>query len=267
MIRFIEQRLDLVHLPFSINGIGINEPSAPNLVDRPGTGDWMLMLFHKPCFLRIKETLVPYPAGTLCLWDPKDYQYYGNADRHWLHSWIHVQGHLAEELLQNSGIFPCKPLQLKDNSFFTEILNLLFKEVRLQPHPDNLIQQNLFHNLLRHIARDCFHSLPAIPSRLLKVKTYIDTHTTTAQHLASLARMAGMSIPHFSALFKKNFGFPPIEYSIRQRLNHARFLLCNSALPITEVAEQTGYENIFSFSRQFRQYLGTSPRHYRQEQR
>jgi len=263
MIRFIEQRFDLAHLPFYVNGIGIHEPAAPAAVNRPGTGDWMLMLFHTPCLLKFDGTPEPYPENTFCLWGPHDHQYYGNPEKRWEHSWIHIQGRLVKELFLNDSLFPCSPVQLADPSFFTDILTALYKEARLQTHPDALIQENLFQNLLRSIARDLFQNKPPPPEKLLQSKIFIDRHAGQAHTLKELAAHAGMSVPHYCAQFKKHFGMSPIDYSIHQRLQNACYLLSDPARSIGSIAEQTGYNDIYQFSRQFKKMFGLSPRNCR----
>jgi AraC-like DNA-binding protein len=81
--------------------------------------------------------------------------------------------------------------------------------------------------------------------------------------LRRLAAEAGMSITHFSALFRRRTGFSPIDYLIRQRVRQAGRLLDGTTLSIREIAEQVGYDDPYYFSRCFRRVMGCSPRDYR----
>lgn len=85
-----------------------------------------------------------------------------------------------------------------------------------------------------------------------------------AHRLEELAAAAGLSVAHYSALFRRETGFAPIDYLIRQRVQHACRLLDATNLPVAEVAAQTGYEDPYYFTRCFRRVMGRSPRAYRQ---
>ncbi len=262
MIRFIEQRFDLDELPFHVNGIGIHETMAPGIIDRPGTGDWLIILFHGSIVMQHKGRERAYGKNTFVIWGPRVWQFYGNPKKHWPHSWIHVQGTMVENQLLGESLHSNQPISLDAEEPFTKILSDLYTEVRLEAHPDYTIQQNLFQNLLRTVVRSSHLDTVRIPGKLLKVKRHIDTHTDTAHSLAELAHMANMSASHFSAEFKRFIGTPPVEYSIRQRLQQARYLLSDPSIPIAEIAERTGYFDIYQFSKQFKKHMGTSPRNY-----
>lgn len=78
-----------------------------------------------------------------------------------------------------------------------------------------------------------------------------------------VARSAGKSVSHLRELFRKATGLSPKKYQMRARLVRAGKLLRETSLSIGEIAEQTGFESIFSFSRRFRKLLGISPSEYR----
>ncbi|HVT72075.1 MAG TPA: AraC family transcriptional regulator [Lacunisphaera sp.] len=81
--------------------------------------------------------------------------------------------------------------------------------------------------------------------------------------LRQLAAAAGMSVTHFSALFRRRTGFSPVDFLIRQRVRQAGQLLDGTSLSVREIAEQVGYEDPYYFSRCFRRVMGCSPRAYR----
>jgi transcriptional regulator GlxA family with amidase domain len=47
------------------------------------------------------------------------------------------------------------------------------------------------------------------------------------------------------------------------RIRHASFLLTHSLLPITEVAEQAGFQNVRTFNRNFKALTSLTPKEYR----
>lgn len=82
--------------------------------------------------------------------------------------------------------------------------------------------------------------------------------------LAELAREVSMSPYHFSRMFKTSTGFPPHQYIMRQRIERAKALLCNTDLPVGVIAREVGFANHSHFAQQFRRLVGVSPRSFRQ---
>ncbi|HEU5079087.1 MAG TPA: AraC family transcriptional regulator [Opitutaceae bacterium] len=81
--------------------------------------------------------------------------------------------------------------------------------------------------------------------------------------LPELAEAAGLSVPHFVVLFKRQCGYAPIDFVIRQRIRLSCRLLDMTSLTISSVAEQVGFKDPYYFSRCFNSIMGSSPRSYR----
>jgi AraC-like DNA-binding protein len=81
--------------------------------------------------------------------------------------------------------------------------------------------------------------------------------------LRELATAAGVSVTHYSAIFRRHTGFSPIDYLIRLRVQHACWLLDTTRMSVGEVAEQCGYRDPYYFTRCFRRVMGCAPRTYR----
>lgn len=77
-----------------------------------------------------------------------------------------------------------------------------------------------------------------------------------------VARQAGLSPAHFSRLFRRVTGQTFQDYLISLRLSHARQLLLEGALSITEVARESGFQDPYYFSRLFHRRVGCSPTEY-----
>lgn len=85
--------------------------------------------------------------------------------------------------------------------------------------------------------------------------------------LEALASAAGMSITHFSVLFRQHTGFAPIDFLIRLRVKNACRLLDTTDLSVSEIAAEVGYQDPYYFTRCFRRVMGHSPRKYRMVQK
>lgn len=75
---------------------------------------------------------------------------------------------------------------------------------------------------------------------------------------------SGLSKRQLQRQFKEHLGQTPVEYLVAQRLAHARRLLAETDLQVTDIAMACGYEATDHFSRSFRKLFGVAPRHYAQ---
>ena len=89
---------------------------------------------------------------------------------------------------------------------------------------------------------------------------YIEKHfldkKITAKELTSCCTI---SYPYIKKLFVKKFGVPPIKYSIQLKINYACDLLKSELYTISQISEMCAYNDIYFFSRQFKEYMGLSP--------
>jgi AraC-like DNA-binding protein len=88
-----------------------------------------------------------------------------------------------------------------------------------------------------------------------------------ARALSGLVRQSGYHPDHFARLFRQATGVSPRDFVVRARLEKAEMLLRESELSVTEVAERLGYQNVYFFSRQFKEKLGRPPSEYRRGRR
>jgi AraC family transcriptional regulator len=94
------------------------------------------------------------------------------------------------------------------------------------------------------------------------VAAYVDEHLADEIPLATLAQMARLSSFHFCRAFKQSFGVPPHRYHIARRIEHAKALLVNSGMSVTEIGLETGFKETSSFSATFRKLTGITPTGY-----
>lgn len=99
--------------------------------------------------------------------------------------------------------------------------------------------------------------------RTARVRDLINRTPTRAYRLDELATAAGLSVPHFSLLFRKLTGYAPIDFLIRQRIRTACQLLDSTEAGIAAVAAEVGFHDPYYFSRCFRRVMGCSPVAYR----
>ena len=100
------------------------------------------------------------------------------------------------------------------------------------------------------------------PRALQRVREHVERLEGTIS-LHELAATAGLSASHFARAFKQSEGTSPHRYVVNRRLQQALQLLARTELPLSEIANATGFADQSHFSRQFRKHIGVTPSSYR----
>lgn len=74
-----------------------------------------------------------------------------------------------------------------------------------------------------------------------------------------IANIASLSEFHFIRCFKSCFGLSPYQYLLKIRVDKAKELLKMNHGNITEIAADTGFTDVFMFSKVFKKQTGVSP--------
>lgn len=97
---------------------------------------------------------------------------------------------------------------------------------------------------------------------MLNIKSYIDGNYTQKITLETLSEQFYVSRFYIEKNFKKYFGIPTIKYYNRVRFEKACHMLSRGKR-VSDISEKLGFDNIFSFSRFFKNICGISPSEYR----
>ena len=81
--------------------------------------------------------------------------------------------------------------------------------------------------------------------------------------LARLAEEHDISVSHLQKLFKQIYGVPVYHYIKEYRLEQAAVELVQTAKPVTQIAQNIGYDNASKFSECFKKRYGLTPSQYR----
>jgi AraC-like DNA-binding protein len=106
-------------------------------------------------------------------------------------------------------------------------------------------------------------SMAELHPRLAAAVRYLDERPQDDVGAAELARAAGTSYSHLSALFRGRFGCAPLQYHRNRRMQRAQTLLADPYLSVGEVAFQLGFADLNYFVRTFRKTFGISPARWR----
>ena len=82
--------------------------------------------------------------------------------------------------------------------------------------------------------------------------------------LEEYAKLCHRSLSSFKREFQAQFNESPGKWLVQKRLEYASSLLRGSKLNVTEIAFESGFEDVSHFSRVFKVRFGTSPVVYRE---
>lgn len=83
--------------------------------------------------------------------------------------------------------------------------------------------------------------------------------------LEEYAKLCHRSLSSFKREFQAQFRETPGKWLMQRRLDYAAMLLRNSQMNVTEIAFESGFEDVSHFSRVFKDRFGVPPIAYRQE--
>jgi AraC family transcriptional regulator, arabinose operon regulatory protein len=240
---------------------GVREWMPPRVLDRQqGTDDWMIMAFNHAVEAGADGGSVAVPAGTLMVWRPLSPQRYGSNVRSWCHSWIHCDGAALPTWIDAIGLPVDVPISGIDPRWLERLILAIHEELRSQARPDPEILRNHLHTFVRQVARAA-HGTRAgsLPPGLLLVRRHLEECFAAPQRLELLAEVAGCSVAHLTAGFRRHFGCSPIAHLINVRLQTAHMLLRDRNLPVAEAAGMVGYDDYHHFTKLFRRRFGHPP--------
>ncbi len=99
---------------------------------------------------------------------------------------------------------------------------------------------------------------------LLKLDDYMTEHYCDMDfNYSKLIELSGLSYSYFKKLFIDKYGYPPVKYITRLKINRACELLKTQKFSVSEIANMCGFENIYYFSNVFKKQIGVSPKNYK----
>jgi AraC family transcriptional regulator len=139
----------------------------------------------------------------------------------------------------------------------------------LLPHEDpadrlyaEALGVTICHHLMRYYAgKPRFQSPPRHvgSAALERAMDYLHAHWSEDVSLMVLAESAGMSMAHFSRLFRQKLGVSPHQYLIRLRCEKACEMLRRGRLTVAEIAQNVGFFDQSHLTRHFKRQYRMTP--------
>ncbi|WP_168119649.1 AraC family transcriptional regulator [Paenibacillus sp. HB172176] len=125
-------------------------------------------------------------------------------------------------------------------------------------------QRILFLDILLQIISDLRSQIVSSDTNVVIENTidYMVNHYNENITVEELAKLAGLSVSHYTRLFKKYVNNSPIHYLTQLRMDRAKELLTLSDYKLKALAQSIGYSDELYFSRLFKKFVGISPSQY-----
>lgn len=134
---------------------------------------------------------------------------------------------------------------------------------------DAMVRQLTIHLLRSHLtvrkpARIELSRAGPVDRRLRRAIEFMHDNFSRELALEEIAAAAYLSEYHFARLFKQITGVTPHVYLANLRIERARKMLAETAMPIIEIAATVGYQSQSHFTKIFKSITGFTPRAYRE---
>lgn len=96
-----------------------------------------------------------------------------------------------------------------------------------------------------------------------KANGFIQRNCDRAINTEEVAKYVGYSTNYFVSIYKSVSEISPIAYHEKLRIEKAKNFILSTDLSMSEIADELGFDNLYSFSRYFKRLTKLSPLEYR----
>lgn len=145
------------------------------------------------------------------------------------------------------------------NEFFAQ-----FEHLRVNPRQDELKEfiTKFYSELCAHIAKSAQKN--SCETAVLMQAFVKENYHDPEMSLKLLAEVFHSNVSVLSKMFKTQLNINFSDYLLNIRIEHAKLLLSETDMAITQISEKVGYQNYISFKRAFIRTEEISPKEYRQ---
>ena len=233
--------------------------------------DHLMMCLDGHGYVVVNDKKAHLRAGELLI-IPRNckHTYWAAEDEPWSIYWMHFRGEDSSYYLDRIPQF-AEPVAF-DESARTEAVRL-FRDC-LETLEDGYALPTLIYaaQSAKHILSVLLFRNSALPMKLRTqsqrlncdaVIEYMRSRLHESVRLEEFASQAGLSVSHFSEMFRDQVHQSPMSYFTQLKIRAACRLLDFSGKSVKVVALETGYSDPYYFSRVFKKIMGISPDKYR----
>lgn len=236
-------------------------------INRPnGRDDWLLFYVAKESETFYLEKKTVAKAGAFIVFAPYEAQkHVYEGDKRAEFYYVHFR---CKSLFKDINIKTSTVYQLDTNAQFISLFEKIIEETQQKnAHYETLSLAYLI-TLFTLMQREITQSRQAQNLQYKSISfalQHINKFCDADLKLEDYAQMCSMSKYHFLRVFKQIVGETPLAYRNRIRIEHAKELLKNGYLSVSEISQTLGFSSPSFFSDAFKTAVGLSPAQYKKQ--
>lgn len=137
------------------------------------------------------------------------------------------------------------------------------REMLLASQVTKLVYHFIRHAQAAHASTDNSRASEIKKERVEAARKHIDEHEGKPLNGEDLQRLVYYNIKQLNSDFKEQYGQTIFEYQRALRMKKGAKLVAETQLPFLKIALEVGYNELSTFSRQFKQFYNMTPTEYR----
>lgn len=256
---------------FSIEycGYHIHNPNHDIIYRANGSQNYLFLLILAPMYFYFEKKHTLAKSGACILYTPNTPQHYQSIDEFY-NSYIHFT---ASTPFLSSYSFPINEIFYPEN---TENLNWILKKIQIEylnhmPHYEmelHALTTQLLIQLDRKYIQKQFISgkTTSLYLEFQSLRLRMLTYCEEEWPIERMCRIVNLEKSQLYSYYKTFFHSTPKAELIVARIDKAKHLLTNEAMNISQVAEVSGFHNIYHFTRYFKKVCGCTPTEFTKQQ-
>lgn len=255
-----------------IHFIALSCPQKPDFVQerKHGIIDFLFLRFHSNTTLILDNKTYTITKPCVFLIDSHvPYKYFSNS-KNYTDDYLHFAAENRQQFLSELTFPLNTPIYISEDSAINSLLDLIQEEHnsknRLAARSIDLLIRCLMVKVSEAWSQS--QQLNTSVPHYYELSRVRDTILSSPEHpwtVDELAEMAHLSPSYFQVVYKKAFGITCMTEVINAKLEQAKLLLTSTELPISAVAAETGYNEVYHFIRQFKKSTGMTPGAFRKK--
>ncbi len=183
----------------------------------------------------------------------------------WSFAYVHFHGGTADQAINGLSFFKRENLGFRQSgNAAKELLSQLVNTANDATIPGEILRNAVLLELLACLHSN-YRSNQSEYDPLVKAYEHIVDNLDKVLDLSQLAEITGVSQFHLVRIFKEKYGYPPIRFMQKLRIEKAKELLRQEpdSRKIYEIAELSGFKDPLYFSKVFSKWTGMSPEKFR----
>lgn len=228
---------------------------------------FLIIYIKEGCGTLYSETPnIKLDAGSVFFMFPDHRIHYkADPDKPWTILWIGVYGKLVEKYAEMLGVTPENPVYKPTNPDKVEkILEKIYEKTMNESVSSKIkclsLVQSFFAELFENISDKKIKN-----EHISEALYFMKLNYNIGISAKDVAEKLNIDQSYFTRIFRSEEGITPNKWLNNFRIEKSAELLCNTGLPVGDIANSVGIFDALYFSRLFKRTMGMSPTEYREK--